>query len=410
MPTYTPPSPDITHALRGTYYGLVHLGLATLAYASESQGSQVVAAVNAILADPVKFPPLPGLPDPANPTAPPVPLNGYWKLDWGGDVGDNANAIFIISFRQGLSPAQAGQEGAPYFFAVVNRGTDTSAWKGAVAVELFEDLDAFGQTPWATVLGELPNPCQRTVPAGLTGRIANGTAEGLRLVTKFPANWEGQPVTVAGAMAALLAEYPGTPLVVTGHSLGACLTQVVAAYLAWQLYDTQTTALPDVLPNPFAPPTPGDPQFAAMYDTLFPNGHFWFNTGDLVPCAWTNIAAIPSLWGSYTWPQPAGTTPQPTVSGPGCPLTLEAVEATWGKDVPPYARPTVNQHALMGSLPTQATIMDFLAACSPKTAWDSWGGQLLWQHFPPCYHAQISTAMPAPLVASFPCVDTNPPY
>lgn len=397
----------VREALRTTYYALVHLSLANLAYASENDGKSVVSAVTAILADPNKLPPLPAPPDADNRGAAPLPIDGYWKLDWGGDIGDNTNGVLIMSFRDGARPAAGAPDGVPYFFAVSIRGTDTEAWKGAEIVEIFEDLDAFGQTPWAAVLGTLPNPSRRTIPPALTGKIANGTADGLRIISRFGAPLGGQPETLAGAMAALLAEYPATPVVITGHSLGACLTQVVAAYLAWQLYDTQSTPLVDMLPNPFAPPAAGDAAFAAMYDTLFPNGHFWFNETDLVPHAWTEVLNIPKLWVAQAWPAPAGGEPP---AGPKCPFAFDAVVDLWGKKVPPYARPSVNQQALAAGLPTQDVITAFLQSSSSTSAWNSWSAQLLWQHMPPCYHTKISAAVPASQLAPFALVDTKPPY
>lgn len=396
-------------ALRGTYFARVYLGLATLAYASESHGVGVDGAVTSILANPKRFPLLPDLPDAANPSAPPRAINGYWTLDWGGDVGDNANAILLVSFRTGPQPAPGAADGAPLFVAVCNRGTDTVAWKGAVLVDVFEDVDSVSQRPWSTVLGELPNPSGRQIPSGLTGKIASGTADALRLVTEFQSALNGQMCTVSGALTSLLTQYPGTPIVVTGHSLGGCLTQVVAAYLVWQLFDTQTVAQPNMLPNPFAPPTAGDADFAAMYDALFPNGHFWFNETDLVPCAWSHLHAIPHLWGSNTWPVDSQGAPA-EAAGPKCSEVFDLAVAVLASRVPLYARPSVNLQALPAGLPTQAQMTAFLQSSSTDVPWDSWHAQLLWQHMPPCYHAKISAEFPDGQLAPFPLIDTNPPY
>ena len=400
MPTYTPPTPSITSQLNGTYYGLVYLGLASLAYASENDGSGVASAISQLVQNPSRLPPIP---DPTSTTNPPQPLNGYWKLDWGPAVGDNSNVIFIVSFRQGTRPLNNGTDGAPYFFAVVNRGTDTSAWFVALDQQLIQDLGSFSQTAWSTVLGNVPNATSQKIPSGLTGNIANGTRDALIKVTGFTSSWEGNQVNVATAMAALLAQYPGTPTVVTGHSLGGALTQVTAAYLAWQLYGTQTTAVPLVLPNPFAPPTAGDPAFAAMYDTLFPNSNFWFNTTDFVPCAWANLSTVPSLWSSFKWP------PANTVNGPSAPWLITEALKKWSGNVPPYARPSNNQQALKGGLPTQTQIQNFLNAINSSAAWNTWDTQLLWQHFPPCYYAQMTSQMSS-TVAPYAYVDTKPPY
>jgi hypothetical protein len=396
---YSSPKPDITKQLQGNYYGLVYLALATVAYASEGKGSGIPAAIVAFLNDPTKFKPLP------DPTNNGQPLPGYWKLDWGPAIGDNSNAIFLVSFRQGTAPSSGGNDGAPYFFAVVNRGTDTSAWFVAVAQEILEDLGAFHERLWSDVLKGLPNVTNQALPVSLTATIAHGTSEAVTKVTNFTADWKGQPLTIAASLAALLTEYPGTPVVVTGHSLGGCLTQVVAAYLAWQLYGTQSAAVPGIIPNPFAPPTAGNAAFAQMYGALFPHGNFWFNTFDLVPHAWVDLPGIDNLWGTYSWPTPANVPNPANDQGPACPFLMKEAIKVLGRDVPGYSRPPDNLQPLNGSLPTPEAIQNFLANSGSKMHWQSWEAQLLWQHFPPCYYSQMKAQVSG--LADYPYIDTN---
>jgi hypothetical protein len=396
------PSPNILTQLQGVYYGLVHLGLATAAYTYESAPDKIGPALQKLLEDPSQFPPIP------DPNTPGQTIQGYWKLDWGPSFETdlrlfrNDNLIYVASYRQGQRPAPGGQDGPPYFFAVVNRGTDTSAGFFEDIVQAFEDLDAFEQVTWIDVLNgnhkllglPLHNPANRAVPSGLTGKIAEGTADAL-IALNYLIPWNASQFSknyLGDAMLSLMGKYPNTPVVVTGHSLGGALTQVVACYLAWQLYNTQTGAVPLVIPQPIAPPTVGDSNFVSMYDTLFPNatgGNFWFNTADLVPCAWANLKQILTLWDGYQWPTPPGG------QGPGLDFGLKLVLALLFGRVPPYSRPLVNQQSLSanppGVLPSEADMRAFLTKTGGNpNNWNTWASQLQYQHLPPVYHALMS--------------------
>ena len=389
---------DIQSQLQGSYYGLVYLGLATLAYASGNTPSQILPSITNILVDPAQFP---LLPDPNNPSQ---VVQGYWKLDWLAQTPANANLVFIVSYRLGAKPAQG--DGPPQFFAVVNRGTVTSAGPLGVATQIAEDLLAYARTPWAHVLAGLPNPNNNPISANPAAQISSGTALAMALVTHATSALDGGAnMNLAQAMISLQSQYSNTPTIITGHSLGGCLTQVIAAYLAWAVFDSDFTKSATILPNPFAPPSPGNPAFVAQYESLFPNGNFWYNTLDLAPCAWANLDEVHHLWSAYEWPAPvaAGT------KGPACNTALAVSASLLAADIKLrslYTRTGANVRALAGSLPTPETITDFLNSLSkrsgnkPPPAWDSWTAQVLWQHFPPCYHQLVQSQTPG--VAPFP--------
>jgi hypothetical protein len=358
MASTTTPAPDgFFDALKGTYYGIVHLTLAAAAYIDEGDLPAITAALKQTIT--AKLPQLPAPGDP-NGTIP-----GSWALDWGPGIdSDNSNLTYLCSYR---NPA-----GVPLFFAVVIRGTDTSARPLGVLDQLKEDLDAFHQVPWVGALSTLPNPYQRTVPQVLEGKTAQGSIDGLNVILGLNAVNHS---TLLDGLQQALADYPGTPLVVTGHSLGGCQTQIMATYLSWQVGGL----VPAILPNPFAPPTAGDAAFAASYDSLFPYGNFWFNTLDLVPHAFADVSGIKDLWG------PSG--------GPACPDAMKLIVDLLAPLLPPYSRPSVGVRTLVGSFNPRALPTDKI-----ETAWEA---QLLYQHFPPCYRSLIQGQFTPGQVAPF---------
>jgi hypothetical protein len=91
----------------------------------------------------------------------------------------------------------------------------------------------------------------------------------------------------------LMAVPEGTPILITGHSLGGCLASVLAPCVAdWR---GSASSLADYT---IAAPSPGNVDFAAYYNTLFtdPSGHStafrFFNSLDVVPNAWATLATV----------------------------------------------------------------------------------------------------------------------
>ncbi|MGR9014275.1 MAG: hypothetical protein ACU83U_11570, partial [Gammaproteobacteria bacterium] len=121
--TYSSPLPD--SVFQGTDYGLVWLNLANTAYIQQGakQEKTIIDTINYAFNPPPSEVYVQNPPDPNNPGN---PLAGYWNVDWGPAItDDNSNLLFLVSFRQGTRPASPSDtQGAPYFFAVVIRGTD----------------------------------------------------------------------------------------------------------------------------------------------------------------------------------------------------------------------------------------------------------------------------------------------
>lgn len=194
---------------------------------------------------------------------PPLDPTGSWQCVWGpAQSHHNANLVYVAAYTMA-----AGMK--PTFAAVVVRGTDTDvndAW-GAVE-QIWEDLDIAHQVPlpWAP-----DNPA----------RIANGTIDGLNDIESSTIN--GQ--TLSQFLSSYLPANDNPVLVVTGHSLGGCLTTVIAPWLKNAL------AIPNlhIVPATFAGPTAGNAAFASYYDATFSNSIRVVNSLDIVPNCWATI-------------------------------------------------------------------------------------------------------------------------
>ena len=200
---------------------------------------------------------------------PPIDSTGSWQCIWGpAQSSDDSNLVFVAAFVM---------SGLPIFAAVVTRGTDVNIDDGwGVVVQIWEDMDVTRQVPlsWAP---------------GNSARIAGGTADGLSDI---------QSLTSGGnTLLQFLGTYLSDPanqnpvLVVTGHSLGGCLTSVIAPWLQ--------SALPNelhIVPATFAAPTAGNADFATYFQTSFGYSLRVFNSLDIVPLGWENINGVDDIY------------------------------------------------------------------------------------------------------------------
>jgi len=408
---------DVAIALKSPYYGLVFLALASQAYTDENKKSSIAQCIYIALTafDPstgTNFtPPLPasGLAGPSGASVPPLP--GNWSLDWGPAISDdNSNVIYIASYR---APGPNNQ-GRPYFFSVVIRGTDTSAGFSGLMTQLAEDLRAFNTVSFADTLANgVPNPAERD-RAIMAGTIANGSAQGFALIANLksrlnhggPPPGMGKSMNVAEALLALTEPFEaGTmPVVVTGHSLGACQAQIFAAYLGWQLNAAQP-----MIAHAFAPPTPGFADFVQTYQTWCPTSFFWHCEYDVVPYAYVTLPAEPgrdkirglewakaNLWSAYRWPAGAQDQNGNGIGGNPCPslpevlvLLIDGLDPLISEQ---YARPTIGLMPLTGAIPMPQTVIQGMLDNMNETSGDTTSGltQLMWQHFPPNYSERMA--------------------
>jgi triacylglycerol lipase len=231
---------------------------------------------------------------------------GAWNLVWGPGTS-GANMAYVV------------QNNSENLYAVVIQGTQISFSLSTIK-DLYEDLDAGHQVPWA-------------YPEVSGAAIAQGTQVGLENLTSLTSGAPAQ--TLFGFLSTLPAN---SAILVTGHSLGGCLATVLAPWLQYQLAQSGQQAT--VVPFTFAAPTAGNPAFASFYDTTFAPGAWrYYNNIDIVPMAWATLLEMKDQYDS---------------PGPNCPDDVKfAVDLVFGwltlKDNVTYAQTTGTVVALPGA-------------------------------------------------------------
>lgn len=280
---------------------------------------------------------------------------GSWNLEWGPAISShNANLLYVASYRD-------RQSDLPIFAAVVLRGTDIHTGLLGILTQLKEDLGGGSQQSW---------------PSG-DCRIAEGTYNGMNEMLSLQASSQ----TLSQFLGPFLQQYPGMPLVVTGHSLGGCLTSAVALSLSQSIDQTVNP----IVPVTFAAPTAGNQAYVDLYTKTFPPCVRWFNTWDLVPMAFSEIWNMYNAWGKSIY------TNDPLSPFLKCnaPLGANADAAiTAMKDLVEsnqYAHETGSfQRALNGQcLATSSS--------SSASADENWYAELLLQHLPACGYWTLMT-------------------
>jgi hypothetical protein len=202
-----------------TTYDSATVGLAmtlsTLAYVEENRiatKEQMISEINAGLAE-----------------------AGYtsWQVAWGPALNaDRSNLLYAAR------NSETGQ------LAVSIRGSDFSFW-----LNWIENLATLTLVPY-----------DEFVPtAGKTAKIARGTAIGLRQLL-------GMRDETQSLEAFLTSAPKGTPVLVTGHSLGGCLAAALAPCVAGWVGSPSAVSVYTI-----AAPSPGNGEFATYYNTLFTN-------------------------------------------------------------------------------------------------------------------------------------------
>jgi hypothetical protein len=216
--------------------------LSTLAYVDENRTAtqqQMIGEINA------------GLDEAGYPS---------WRVVWGPALNaDRSNLLYAAR------NSQTGQ------LAVSIRGSDFSFW-----LNWIEDLAVLRVVPYKEFVPTASN----------TAQIAFGTAVGLRQILRAQDGTE--------SLETFLTAVPeGTPILITGHSLGGCLASVLAPCVAYWRGSASSLAVYTI-----AAPSPGNADFATYYNTLFtdPSGHStafrFFNSLDVVPNAWATLATV----------------------------------------------------------------------------------------------------------------------
>jgi len=230
---------------------------------------------------------------------------GEWNLVWGPGV-TTGNLMYVVKYKY------------DNIYAVVIRGTVVS-FSFATLVDLYEDLDVGTQMPW-----RYPQ-----VPGAF---VAGGTLYGLSELASMLSN--------GMTLFEFLASLPDRAFVfATGHSLGGCLTTVLAPWLQFRLSAINPSLI--MLPITFAAPTAGNDVFANWYTTKAFEGRSsrLYNQIDIIPMLWANLPNMQNLF------------PPP---GPSCPSYMKdiiSVVNDWLVDVDKvsYSQPNGNGNPLPGS-------------------------------------------------------------
>lgn len=204
-----------------------------------------------------------------------------WNVVWG--PVDTIDGVYVDNL------VYVAQYTGANIYAIVIRGT-VLAYSLSTLVDLYEDLEVSNPVPWVYPL----------VPNAL---VASGTLFGLEIMTNMVDGPTGQ------TLLEFFSSVSSAFIYVTGHSLGGCLTTVLAPWLLYQ-FEQNDINQAYILPYTFAAPTAGNHAFANWY-----NGRFtvaterYFNSIDAIPMAWNNLYGI-----TYLFP-----------NGPPCPWAMDAV-------------------------------------------------------------------------------------
>jgi triacylglycerol lipase len=202
----------------------------------------------------------------------PLDPGGSWQCIWGPVSNwDNSNLVFIAGYYSGS---------VPLLVATVVRGTDVDIDDPiGILVQIWEDMDVpfQGPLPWLNNNNVL---------------VANGTLDALSSVQGLRSNGQRMDQFLATFLQDPANQNP--VLIVTGHSLGGCLTTVVAPWLQNQLNLAQVKA--PIVPATFAAPTAGNIAFAKYFDSCFSYGMRYANSLDLAPLAWRNLSNMDDIY------------------------------------------------------------------------------------------------------------------
>lgn len=222
----------------------------------------------------------------------PGPLNGRWECSWGPVLDpDGSNLAVIATLRRKST-------NVPLMTVVVIRGTDTSTFAvdgttlGDIE-QIVEDLGVIDQVPLPWLGNSHP------------ARIAAGTWLGVEVIMRLRDPSRGN-LTIADYLKGTLTGPPQgrAPILVTGHSLGGCLTSVFAPYLVDALKDVSPRA--SVCAVSFAGPSAGNADFAAYLSDTVNIFTRYYNTLDVIPNWWANLKATNSIYVPNGLPTPFG--------------------------------------------------------------------------------------------------------
>jgi hypothetical protein len=198
---------------------------------------------------------------------------GSWSCTWGPALDPSgANLVYVATYTDRATRL-------PVASVVVTRGTNITSDAWSDLVQAFEDLMVLWQQP----LPWLSDP---------SVVVAEGTLYALAAIENLQSGGVGLRNYLAGFLGNPANQRP--VLVLTGHSLGGCLTTVAAPWLQSSL--AQVGVKVPVVPVTFAAPTAGNNGFANYFQQCFSYAPRYVNSLDLVPLAWSDLEGMKSLY------------------------------------------------------------------------------------------------------------------
>lgn len=199
--------------------------------------------------------------------------DGSWSCTWGPALDESgANLAFVATYTDHATRL-------PVASVIVTRGTDITSDAWGDLVQAYEDLGVLSQQP-------LPWLSDSSI------LVAEGTLYALAAINGLQSGGVGLQEYLASSLGNPANERP--VLVLTGHSLGGCITTVAAPWLQWSLAQAGVTV--PIVPVTFAAPTAGNAAFANYFQQRFLYAPRYVNNLDLVPLAWDNLEGMKSLY------------------------------------------------------------------------------------------------------------------
>jgi hypothetical protein len=269
-----------------------------------------------------------------------------WECTWAWQDEDNSNLAFVaLHYLSDGKPDQA---------VLTIRGTDIAVpdlW--GVLWQAWEDLDFLVQERVTWASDKYPN-----------ASVAQGTMKGANEILNLMS--PGQ--TLEAYLTNLFTDYPDLTLTVTGHSLGGCLTTVVASKLRGKIFPKERFPNAQIQAVTFAAPSAGNQAFANYFQSQFTETqssttlyHCYASGLDVAPFSWGNLLGLGAIYVQLVGP--SFFTPEAVVGGIlGLEAAMAFIEVSYGQ--PSLAAP-----------PNQALI-----APAPD-----WYAEAFYQHHPATY-------------------------
>ncbi len=203
------------------------------------------------------------------------PLNGCrWECRWGPTWDEVQGNLAIIATAVRI------KDGAPLLNVVMIRATDLV--DKMLTFSSFGDLEEIRED--FGIGTQVPVPW---LPASSLARLSAGSKLGFDVVSSLIEDG----VTIDDYLAASLTGPPEKrpAIIVAGHSLGGCLTSVIAPWLATRLGNMVPP--PHIAATSFAGPSAGNAAYAEYATCAVNSFHRYYNTLDSIPNWWADLPA-----------------------------------------------------------------------------------------------------------------------